>query len=111
MESNDLVLYETIKGIGEQVSDETAGRHSAKKIVNAVHAIYYDKAKENATKQDNLDLKMHITEITHESEEKQSDRFRYVYEKMADYHKTTLTWLVATAIAVIGLVVGLIKLL
>lgn len=35
----------------------------------------------------------------------------YIHEKVANYHRTTLTCIVTTAIAVVGVIVGLLKLL
>ncbi len=139
MESIDLVLFQAIKDLNEDVKDETA-----KKIVAAVHGIYEAKSKELATKGDLLELKMSVkqdlndfkisviealhqseekfsraiyqseekfSQAIHQPEEKQSDRFRYVYEKMADNHKSMINWLVATSIGVGALIVAAIKLL
>ena len=56
-------------------------------------------------------VQLSLTETFYQSEEKQSDRFRYVYEKMSDYHRTTISWLVGTSIGVGALIVAAIKLI
>lgn len=98
-------------------------------VVEGIKAILRDEGRENATKKDVEDLgekvgkdveglrkdirevELSLTRQIHQSEEKQSDRFRYVYEKMSDYHRSTISWVVGTAIATGGLIVALIKLL
>ncbi len=94
-------------------------------VVEGIKAILKDEGRENAKKQDITEVKKDIEEVRkdikevelsvtrqiHQSEEKQSDRFRYVYEKMSGYHRSTISWVVGTAIATGSLVVALIKLL
>lgn len=78
-----------------------------KSVVEGVRELVKDESRDNATKEDinrviekinNIDVSM-------------AKRFEYVHEKLYDTHRTTLTWLVTTAIAVTSVVVGLIKLL
>ena len=87
-------------------------------VVEGIKAILRDEGRENAKKQDIEEVKKEIkgielslTRQIHQSEEKQSDRFRYVYEKMSDYHRSTISWVVGTAIGTGSLIVALIKLL
>ena len=94
-------------------------------VVEGIKAILRDEGRENAKKQDiegvrkeieqtRKDIKeveLSVSRQIHQSEEKQSDRFRYIYEKMSDYHRSTISWVVGTAIGTGSLIVALIKLL
>ena len=107
-----------------------------KSVVDGVRALVKDESKENATKEDinkvidkisGLNermngLEVRMTEKIGQSEARMNEkisglevsmakRFEYIHEKVADYHRTTLTWIVTTAIAVVGVIVGLLKLL
>lgn len=56
-------------------------------------------------------VQLSLTQTFHQSEEKQSDRFRYVYEKIADNHKSTISWMVGTSIAIVSLLIAAMKLI
>ena len=47
----------------------------------------------------------------HQFDKKQGDQFQCMYKKMSDYHRSTISWVVGTAIGTGSLVVALIKLL
>jgi hypothetical protein len=57
------------------------------------------------------ELKYAVVRKIHQSDEKQDDQFQYLHEKMSDYHRSTILWVVGTAIGTGSLIVALIKLL
>ena len=98
-ESRENAKKKDISDLKEDVREDINGlREEVRKDINAVRA-------------DMRGLQLSVTQAIHQSEEKQSDRFRYVYEKMSDHHRSTISWLVGTSVGVGGLVVAAIKLI
>lgn len=76
-------------------------------VVEGMKTIIRDESRDNATKADIEKVLEKINGL----EVGMSKRFEYVHEKISDYHRNTLTWLVTKGIAITGLIVALIKLL
>ena len=122
MDSQIIKFYKVLQ-------DHQFTEEEMQSVVEGIKAILRDESRENAKKKDIDDLKkearkdtqelrekmdtvrLTLTETIHQSEEKQRDRFRYVYEKMSDYHKSSISWFVGTSIAVGSLIVAAIKLI